>query len=134
MSPRITLGNVLLLCSLSLAHPTISTFASDPAVNASALEARYTTWNGIATYFYQNNAAGSCGQTHSDSYKLVAISEQSPFTYNAHCGQTVTITNMGGGQNNYGKGNTVTALVADTCPSCANSHLGTCLETRCDVR
>lgn len=32
----------------------------------------------------------------------------------AHCGQTVTITNTGGGQSNDGTGTTITATVADT--------------------
>ncbi|WPG99978.1 Hypothetical protein R9X50_00280200 [Acrodontium crateriforme] len=93
------------------------------AALASAIEKRGATHNGVATYYTQDGNAGSCGQYHSDSDYIVAISEQAPFTYNAHCGQTVTITNMGGGDNNYGNGKTITATVADTCPECDPNHL-----------
>jgi expansin (peptidoglycan-binding protein) len=116
------------------------------AVSAAAVvEKRGPTHNGYATYYTQDGNAGSCGATHSNKDLIVAISQKSPFTYNgtapfslppmtvsvlvkltlpiAHCGQTVTITNMGGGDNNYGKGNTITATVADTCPECEPDHL-----------
>lgn len=53
----------------------------------------------------------------------VAISEQAPFIYSAHCGQTVNIKNTGGRDNNYGTGKSITATVADTCPGCDPNDL-----------
>ncbi|PIA89365.1 hypothetical protein CB0940_07412 [Cercospora beticola] len=90
---------------------------------ASPIVERGPAHNGVATFFYQNGNAGSCGEYHKDSDYIVAISDKSPFTYNAHCGQTVTIKNTGGGDNNYGVGKTISAKVVDTCPTCNKDHL-----------
>lgn len=59
---------------------TIAAFVG--AASAAALEARGPTHNGVATYYTQDGNAGSCGQYHSDSDYIVAISQQAPFTYN----------------------------------------------------
>jgi hypothetical protein len=48
--------------------------------------------SGEATYFYQNGNAGSCGQYHSDSDYIVAVSPAG-YTVSNHCGKQVTITN-----------------------------------------
>ncbi|USW56796.1 Putative RlpA-like domain superfamily protein [Septoria linicola] len=93
------------------------------AAIATPIIERSPTHYGIATYYAQGGNAGSCGQVHSGSEYIVAISQRAPFTYNAHCGQTVTIKNTGGGDQNNGVGKTITAKVVDTCPSCDPDHL-----------
>lgn len=109
------------------------------ACATTAVLAAGKTHNGPATYFYQEDQTGSCGQVHKvilpnqlslstsnssqDSDYIVAISQQAPFKYNAHCGQTVTIKNTGGGDSNSGVGKSITATVADTCPECVPDHL-----------
>jgi hypothetical protein len=104
-----------------------------------------TSHYGTATYYTQNNGYGSCGHknpvcglckfsfnvfclTHvlqQDSSKIVALSE---YWWNGngpgpYCGRKIAITNLGGGQQNNGKGNVVIATVADTCPGCTENHL-----------
>lgn len=114
---------LVLLCSSVMAIPT-ATQSEKRSDDASALQARNTVWNGAATYYYQGGVAGSCGQYSSDYDMVVAISSQSPFAPNAHCGQTVTISNTGGGQQNNGVGKKIVAWIVDTCVDCVNSHLG----------
>lgn len=87
--------------------------------------------SGHATWFEQHGNPGSCGVVHSvrslshllprphkrkltqnqDYDYIVAVSMVAPFNYNngfnEHCGRTVTITNVGGGDNNNGVGNTM---------------------------
>ncbi|CAE6527622.1 unnamed protein product [Rhizoctonia solani] len=73
---------------------------------------------GYATYFYQNGVAGACGTVHSDSDPIVAVdyrrygdtSKKSDL-----CGKKVLITNITNGK-------TVTATVADACPTCENEN------------
>ncbi|KJX97088.1 putative non-catalytic module family expansin protein [Zymoseptoria brevis] len=86
---------------------------------AVAVEKRGPTHNGVATYYLQGGVAGSCGEYHGDNDLIVAIAQSG----NALCGQTVTITNSGGGQGNNGVGTTITAKVVDTCPGCDADHL-----------
>ncbi|GAA5974023.1 hypothetical protein JCM11641_008217 [Rhodosporidiobolus odoratus] len=69
---------------------------------------------GIATYFYQNGVAGNCGTVHSDSTPLVALPTKT-YASGKHCGQTVTIKRVE-------TGDTITALVADSCPTCNNDN------------
>ncbi|KDN42852.1 hypothetical protein K437DRAFT_156557 [Tilletiaria anomala UBC 951] len=67
--------------------------------------------NAFATYYLQNNNAGSCGKVHSDSDRIVALTP----TYNGNnqaCGKQVRICVA----NN--KSKCVTATVADLCPTC----------------
>jgi hypothetical protein len=63
--------------------------------------------SGRATYFYQNGNAGSCGQYHSGSDYIVAVSPAA-YTVSNHCRKQVTITNTE-------TGITTTATVADSC-------------------
>lgn len=80
--------------------------------------------NGKATFYFQGGikdappVAGSCGQVHADSDLVVAAP---PGVVPASCGKTVMITNTGLGN---GAGTTVSATIADLCPSCDPSHLG----------
>lgn len=69
-------------------------------------------YSGQATYFYQGGNAGACGNYNSDSSYVVAIDSA---MYNGDlCGKKVKITNTATGA-------TVTATVADECPTCASS-------------
>ncbi|BGP28552.1 hypothetical protein JCM10296v2_000288 [Rhodotorula toruloides] len=70
-------------------------------------------YSGQATYFFQNGVAGACGSVHSDSDYIVAMDSRM-YAGGSHCGQTVHITNTKNGK-------TVTATVADECPSCSSS-------------
>ncbi|CDR88422.1 uncharacterized protein SPSC_04249 [Sporisorium scitamineum] len=84
----------------------VSALAAASAVVAAPFEKR-AGGQGQATYFYQDGNSGSCGQVHSDSTPLVAINSDQ--MSNALCGQTVWIQ---------GNGKTISAVVADTCPTC----------------
>ena len=80
--------------------------------------------NGIATDYYQYGVAGSCGEVHSDSSMIVAIS---PYWWSRHnyCGRRIKMTNTGPITDHSigGKGNVVIVTVADTCSGCAEGHL-----------
>jgi len=64
---------------------------------------------GLATFFDQDGAAGSCGKVNSDSTPLVAVQAQR--MNSSLCGKRVLIENISNGK-------TVTAVVQDTCPGC----------------
>ncbi|PMD49908.1 uncharacterized protein K444DRAFT_670704 [Hyaloscypha bicolor E] len=76
---------------------------------------------GKATFFWQNGNYGYCGAVNPDSAYLIAASPHAGLT----CGHTVQITNVGGGINNLGVGNSITATVVDRCPpeECHPNHL-----------
>ncbi|KAI0027919.1 RlpA-like double-psi beta-barrel-protein domain-containing protein-containing protein, partial [Vararia minispora EC-137] len=64
------------------------------------------------TFYFQGGGIGSCGQANPDSALIVAVQAQ---RYNPSlCGRTVQVTNT---QN----GRSVTATVADRCPTCQNN-------------
>lgn len=69
---------------------------------------------GFATFFFQKGNAGACGQVHSDSDIICAIDSER-YNNGALCGKQVQITNTKNGQ-------TVTATVADECPTCDNGN------------
>ncbi|EPE30660.1 Barwin-like endoglucanase [Glarea lozoyensis ATCC 20868] len=80
---------------------------------------------GLATVYTQNGGTGSCGKKNSDSAHIVALSNywqknQSPGPY---CGRKVQVTNTGSNDGVGGKGNTIIATVADTCPGCDENHI-----------
>lgn len=74
---------------------------------------------GYATFFYQGGNPGACGVVHSDSDKIVAIDGngywQNFGVQSEYCGRWVNIKNT---QN----GKTVTAMVADVCPTCVSDN------------
>lgn len=73
---------------------------------------------GFATYFYQGGNAGACGNVHSDYDKIVAIDIEkygNTGDVSGTCGKWLTITNTNNGQS-------VVAMVADVCPTCANGN------------
>jgi hypothetical protein len=78
---------------------------------------------GLATVYDQEGAAGSCGQYHSDSDFIAALTPtwQGSSWPPAYCGRKVFITNTGSGDGVGGKGNSVTVTVEDTCPGCPSA-------------
>ncbi|WWC60313.1 uncharacterized protein I303_102883 [Kwoniella dejecticola CBS 10117] len=74
---------------------------------------------GYATYFYQGGNAGACGTVHSDSDKVIAIDTngwwQDTSSASPYCGKYITLTNTNNGKS-------VTAMVADACPSCVSDN------------
>lgn len=107
--------------------PTTTSTWEAPAQTSEAAkeETHYTApsgdvkTGGYATFFYQNGNPGACGQYHSDNDKIVAIDGNgywSDFSQaSSHCGKWVNIKNT---QN----GKTVTAMVADVCPTCVSDN------------
>ncbi|CBQ73608.1 conserved hypothetical protein [Sporisorium reilianum SRZ2] len=84
----------------------VSALAAASAVVAAPLEKR-AGGQGQATYFLQNGNAGSCGWVSSDDSPVVAVN--SAQMSGDLCGQTVWIQ---------GNGKTISAVIADTCPTC----------------
>ncbi|KAL8847780.1 MAG: hypothetical protein Q9221_007179 [Calogaya cf. arnoldii] len=111
-----------------LAATTLATPLAQPdaePVPANVLHKRIDHF-GVATFYEQNGAAGSCGQVHAESDRIIALSPswQGTGYPPKYCGRKIEITNNGGGQNNNGQGRVVVATVADTCPGCDSNHLG----------
>ncbi|KAL8838703.1 MAG: hypothetical protein Q9176_004943 [Flavoplaca citrina] len=111
-----------LLAAITLASPLAQPLAEP--VPANVLHKRIDHY-GSATFFEQNGAAGSCGQVHAESDRIIALapSWQGSGYPPKYGGRKIEITNQGGGQNNYGKGKVVVATVADTCPGCTSNDL-----------
>ncbi|KAL9053493.1 MAG: hypothetical protein Q9162_004731 [Coniocarpon cinnabarinum] len=117
---------MLNLLSVALVAPALLTGVAalpQPSATLAAPLAKRTDHSGVATYYNQNGAAGSCGNYNPDSAYIAALS---PYWMNqgTYCGRTIQVTNNGGGQSNNGKGKTITVKVADTCPGCDENHLG----------
>ncbi|GAA95472.1 uncharacterized protein L969DRAFT_58376 [Mixia osmundae IAM 14324] len=64
------------------------------------------SYSGSGTYYYQGGNAGACGAVNSDSAYIVAMNSAQ---FSGSCGKQVTI---------YSGGKSVTATVADECPTC----------------
>ncbi|THG95852.1 hypothetical protein EW026_g5871 [Hermanssonia centrifuga] len=67
-----------------------------------------------ATWFYQHDTAGACGNVHADTDKVVALDSALYGNLGAvsqYCGKSLVITNTNTGKS-------VTAIVADACPTC----------------
>jgi len=105
--------------------PTTTSTWTAPAETSKAAEKQQssggdTKSGGYATYFYQNGNAGACGTVHSENDKVVAIDSNgywgSDFSQgSSYCGRWVNIKNTNNGK-------TVTAMVADVCPTCNNGN------------
>ncbi|KAH7340882.1 RlpA-like double-psi beta-barrel-protein domain-containing protein-containing protein [Rhizoctonia solani] len=73
---------------------------------------------GFATFFEQRGVAGACGAVHAETDKVVALDYRrygDLGRQSSDCGRTVLITNPKNGK-------TVTAKVADACPTCENEN------------
>ncbi|PWN45956.1 barwin-like endoglucanase, partial [Ceraceosorus guamensis] len=66
------------------------------------------------TYYLQKGVAGACGKVNSEEALIIAL-PSAMYAGGKHCGRKVKITRKGG------KGQTVTATVADECPTCTTS-------------
>ncbi|KAL7932850.1 expansin-like protein [Trichoderma chlorosporum] len=95
----------------------------EPSRVRSAPEAKRTNHFGTGTVYDQDNTPGSCGQTHSDNDLIVALtpSWQGNGFPPKYCGRKVVIQNTGSNDGVGGAGNTITAVVADTCPGCRSA-------------
>ncbi|KAL5529651.1 hypothetical protein ACEPAG_5636 [Sanghuangporus baumii] len=72
--------------------------------------------DGVATFFFQNNNPGACGDVHSDDDLIAAIDSArygNTGEKSELCGKQVKITNT---KNN----KEVTVTIADACPTCEN--------------
>ncbi|KAF4634784.1 hypothetical protein G7Y89_g3303 [Cudoniella acicularis] len=78
--------------------------------------------NGLGTIYTQEGGTGSCGQAHADSDMIVAIATDY-MSQGGMCGRQIQITNVGSDDGVGGAGNTATATIADTCPSCDDGHV-----------
>ncbi|PPQ72589.1 hypothetical protein CVT26_003692 [Gymnopilus dilepis] len=88
-----------------------------PAAAAPAPQSAVNT-GGVATFFYQNNNFGACGQKHSDSDLIAAIDGNRYGNLGAKsslCGKKVKITNTKNKKS-------VTVTIEDACPTCENSN------------
>jgi len=94
----------------NLAVPS-STWSSAAASSTSASSNVQT--GGFGTFFYQNGVAGACGTVHGD-YDYVLAMDSAIYSQDL-CGKSVTITNTANQK-------TVTAVVADECPTCNNAQ------------
>lgn len=100
------------------APSTTSTKAAAPTTTAPSNVGSSVNTGGFATFFYQGGNPGACGEYHSDSDLIVAIDEArygNPGQKSSLCGKKVKITNT---KNN----KSVTATIADDCPTCRNSN------------
>lgn len=73
---------------------------------------------GKATFFFQNGQPGACGKRNPDSLPLVALDTRrygNTSRKSSDCGRHVRIKNIKNGK-------TVVAIIADACPTCANSN------------
>ncbi|ELU44425.1 rare lipoprotein A (RlpA)-like double-psi beta-barrel domain-containing protein [Rhizoctonia solani AG-1 IA] len=87
-------------------QPTTSAYAAAASPASSNPE---TYSGGVATYYYQNGAAGSCGNYNSDDTPIVAVDSRTMDP--SLCGKKVRVTNTNNGKS-------VVCTIADTCPTC----------------
>ncbi|GAA5884991.1 hypothetical protein JCM6882_007184 [Rhodosporidiobolus microsporus] len=93
---------------------TSSASKSTSTSSSSSSSSSGSTYSGEATYYLQGGVAGACGTVHSDTDKVIAL-QSSMYGNGSYCGKTVSITNTANSK-------TVTATVADACPSCSSSE------------
>ena len=110
----------------SAAAPSTTTYEA-PATSTTEAAATTTAASsnndvktgGYATFFYQGGVAGACGTVHSDSDYVIAIDTngwwQDTSSASPLCGKSITLTNSNNGKS-------VTAVVADACPSCVSDN------------
>ncbi|KAL7007501.1 hypothetical protein EMMF5_002965 [Cystobasidiomycetes sp. EMM_F5] len=94
----------------SSSAPKMTSSAASSAQPASTGSSSGTKYSGIATFYTQNNNAGACGKVNPDSAYIIAL-PTAKWDNGKNCGKTVQIYNTQ-------DGTSVTATVADLCPSC----------------
>jgi len=85
--------------------------AAKKASTESSSSSSSSTYTGYATFFTQGGVAGACGTVHSDSDYIIAL-DSAMYGSGEYCGKSLTI---------HYNGKSVTATVADECPTCASS-------------
>lgn len=106
--------------SSSSEESAASTSSSSASTSSSTTSSQVYT-GGYATFYSQDGVAGACGTMHSDSDYVIAIdsngwwqdyesNDNSPY-----CGKQITLTNTNNGKS-------VTATVADVCPTCETNN------------
>jgi hypothetical protein len=101
--------------------PTSTSSAAAEATTSASSGGNSGTYSGYATFYEQGGNAGACGDYHSDSDNVIAINSNGFWqNYNSggpseYCGKSVSITNTKNGKS-------VTAIVADVCPTCEGSY------------
>ena len=104
---------------------SIISLASAALTAATPLAARHevterTVYSGEATYYYQDGAAGSCGTYNSDSAYIGALSTYWMDNGKDYCNGEIIVTATSGPAS----GKSITILIADTCESCDETHIG----------
>ncbi|WWC68624.1 uncharacterized protein I206_102555 [Kwoniella pini CBS 10737] len=105
--------------STEAAWTATSTSSAAAETSSAASSGGQVMTGGYATYFYQGGNAGACGTVHSDYDKIIAIDTngwwQDTSSASPYCGKYITLTNTNNGKS-------VTAMVADACPSCVSDN------------
>ncbi|KAF5331742.1 hypothetical protein D9758_017187 [Tetrapyrgos nigripes] len=102
----------------SAASSSSSSSSSTGSQDSSLSSATDLITGGFGTYFYQNGVAGACGTVHSDNDLIVAMDVAqygNTGVQSSLCGRQVQIFNTANGKS-------VTATVADACPTCNNGN------------
>lgn len=100
--------------------------SDSPAANGDEVDSNWIS-GGMATFYGQSdggNSVGACGNEYPDSAMIVAASTKgqyypNPNAVSPYCGRQVRIKAAG---DYAGQGNTVTATIADACPTCENGN------------
>ncbi|ORY22504.1 RlpA-like double-psi beta-barrel-protein domain-containing protein-containing protein [Naematelia encephala] len=98
--------------------PTTTSTTKAAATTTASSGSGQVESNAYATYFYQGGNAGACGNVHSDYDKIIAIDIAwygNTGDVSQYCGKWITITNTNNGKS-------VTAQVADVCPTCDTNN------------
>ncbi|KGB78312.2 hypothetical protein CNBG_3874 [Cryptococcus deuterogattii R265] len=107
--------------SSSASEESAASTSSSSASTSSSTASSQVYTGGYATFYSQDGVAGACGTMHSDSDYVIAIdsngwwqdyesNDNSPY-----CGKQITLTNTNNGKS-------VTATVADVCPTCETNN------------
>ncbi|KAH8649883.1 RlpA-like double-psi beta-barrel-protein domain-containing protein-containing protein [Xylariales sp. PMI_506] len=115
-----TLTNATPSTAVAITTPAMTTISSTATTTTAATSSPLppNPYSGVASFFFQNGNAGSCGEFHNDNDLIAALAYgfdpvlNNP--NNKYCGKQIHITNT---QN----GLSVVAKIADTCPTCATS-------------
>ncbi|WVN90746.1 uncharacterized protein L203_105989 [Cryptococcus depauperatus CBS 7841] len=95
--------------------------AESSATSGSSGSSGETHTGGFATFFTQGGVAGACGTVHSDDDYVIAIDTNGWWgnyqsdNNSQYCGKKIYLTNTNNGKS-------VTAVVADACPSCVSNN------------
>ncbi|WVQ74623.1 hypothetical protein IAR50_004224 [Cryptococcus sp. DSM 104548] len=121
VEPTTTSSYVAPTTTSSTEESWTSTSTSSSAAAASSSSSSEVYTGGYATFFSQGGEAGECGTVHSDDDYVIAIdsngwwSDYESNDSSPYCGKSITLTNTNNGKS-------VTAVVADVCPTCETNN------------